>query len=184
MKIKPIFYVLLVIVTIYLYRHELFNLCVSYHAVENIPVQELRDEQIMREVEQVFKNSHLDIIELNKALLGYTTVQLKFSKHQNVVDVNNFKKGTFAHCVGYAAFHSSILTYAQTLLNSDLYKISHQRGHVTLFGFKLNKFLKGNFYQDHDFVRIENSAVSKYYFCDPSLYEYFRIHKIQLKYGM
>ena len=118
--------------------------------------------------------------EFNNRVLQLIGRKLSFGKNQLLDDPDDFREST-AHCVGYASLHSSLLNYY--CKNTD-YEVSHVRGKIYLLGFDLTKLSNSTFWQNHDFVRIKHKKLDKEYFSDASMYEYLRISRIGLKYGM
>jgi len=165
----------------FIYRHELFNLLFEYQDLREIPEQKLTNSDIKNDIAGVLKDWY-DIESLNILLLDYTKKTLSYGVNQSSNDINNYKLGTKAHCVGYAAFHNSILNYALRLSRIKDYKVTHVRGKIELLGVNLNKLSASNFFKDHDFVKIENVKNGEYYYCDPSLYEFSKISKIGFNY--
>jgi hypothetical protein len=180
---KKLSFTILIFSTIFIYRHELFNLLFIYQEFKEIPEQKLINSNIKDDIANTLRNRvWFDIAELNGILLKYTDKRLTFGSKQTSNNINNFRTGSKAHCVGYAAFHNAILNYTLDSLGVEDLRITHVRGEIKLLGFNLNKLSKSKFFKDHDFVKIENIENGEYYYCDPSLYEFSKIHKIGLNY--
>lgn len=160
---------------------ELFNLLIKYEVETEIPIVELKDEYWLSEIE-IIKNStsYLGVVEFNDRVLQLISSKLNFGKTQLIKDPNDFREST-AHCVGYASLNSAILNY---YCKNTTYEISHVRGAIYFLGFNLTKLSNSKFWKNHDFVRIKHKSTGKEYFSDASIFEYLRISRIGLKYGM
>ena len=171
--------ILLVFITLFIYRQEIFNLLVKYREIKIVPEQQLTNSITKNEIDSFIKSyDWLGVEELNNLLLKYTKKTLKFGAKPSTNDINKFTKGTKTHCVGYAAFHNSILNYVFRSLNMEDYKATHERGIIRFLEINLNKLSNSAFYKNHDYIKIENTKTGKYFYCDPSLYEFTRIRYI------
>ena len=176
---------LLVLFTLLLYRTQIFNVLIEYVPEQQVVVQELNNSYWKNEVDKIISiHSFVGIAELNDRIVEIIASKLKFGKNQISADPNEFRDGSEAHCVGYSALNASLLTYACKKLNSEIYKVSHVRGKIKFLGIEITSKIHGNFYKDHDFVKIENKSIDKHYFSDATIYELFKISRIKLKYGM
>ena len=175
----------LIFFTLYIYRTQLFNILIKYEPEQIIELNELNDPFWMGKVDNIiFSNSYVGIVELNDMILKVIAQNLEFGKMQKTDNPNNFRESSVAHCIGYSALNASMLNYACKKMNSKIYQIEHVRGNIKLFGFKITSKKNSGFYKDHDFVRIENKQIDKYYFSDATIYEFFKINRINLNYGM
>jgi len=174
-----------VLFTLFLYRTQIFNTLIEYVPEQQVTVEELNNTYWKNEVDRIISsNSFVGITELNDRIVEIITSRLQFGKYQESTDPNKLKNGSKAHCVGYSALNASLLTYACEKLNNEIYKISHVRGKIKFLGIEITSEKYGNFYKDHDFVKIENISTAKHYYSDATIYELFRISRIKLKYGM
>jgi len=57
------------------------------------------------------------------------------------------------------------------------YQARHQRGRIFLFGIELTNRWDLAFFRDHDFVELIGAG--ERFYCDPSLYEFFRIGRVR-----
>ena len=167
--------------SLWMYRMELFNLMVKYEVETEIPIVEIKDEYWVGEIEKIINStSYVGVVEFNDRILQLISSKLNFGKNQVIKDPNKLREST-AHCVGYASLNSALLNY---YCKNTSYEISHVRGKVLFLGYDLTNLSKSNFWRNHDFVRIKHKSLNKEYFSDASIYEYLRISRIGLKYGM
>ncbi len=179
LKMKKILISLLIILTIFIYRNEIYNLLFKYQELEIISTQKLNSSYHIGEINNILNSKDWSgIVALNNLLLKYTKRTLSYGTKQTTNNINKFKKGTKAHCVGYAAFHNAVLNYTLNLLNIKNYRVYHIRGEIEFLGINLNKLSNSSFFKTHDFVKIVNMKNGKYYYCDPSLFEFSKINKI------
>lgn len=169
----------------FLYRTQIFNSLIEYVPEQQIMVQELNDSYWKSEVDKIISsNSFVGITELNDRIIELITRKLQFGKEQSNIDPNKLRDKSVAHCVGYSALNASLLTYACKKLKCENYKISHVRGKIKFLGIELTSKKYGNFYKNHDFVKIENKSIAKHYYSDATIYELLKISRIKLKYGL
>ena len=182
---RKISYILFVVTSIYVYRHELFDLAVTYEADEVLPITDLVDLNLMSDVDSIVEaNGYYGVVFFNQRLLNYTSSKLRFGQNQSFTNANDLNENATAHCVGYASFHASILRYALKSKGIDAFKIRHVRGHIEVMGINLNNLFPSSFFKTHDFVEIRSTEINEFYYCDPSLYEFAIIYKIDLKQNM
>lgn len=176
---------LLICAGLWIYRIEIFNLVVTYEPNTELRAIPIMQGTISESVDDIVDSkSYVGFIELNRLLLKHTSSNLNFSSNQNFKSINDIEEKGNAHCVGFASYHTSVLSYAIQRMNSDSYSIEHVRGSIHLFGLDLTDLTDSPFFQDHDFIRIRNKNLDKEYFCDPSLYELLRIDRVKLKNGI
>lgn len=176
---------LLVLFTLFLCRTQIFNTLIEYVPEKEIMVIELKDSYWKSEVDQIIlSNTFVGIPELNDRIIELLTSKLQFGKKQTNTAPTKLRDKSVAHCVGYSALHASLLTYACKKLNFEKYKVSHIRGKVKFVGIELTNNKYGNFYKDHDFVKIENLIKDQYYFSDATIYELLKISRIKFNHGI
>lgn len=172
---------LLVLISMWIYRMEVFNVFIRYEVETEIPIVELKDEYWISEIKNITTSeSYVGVVEFNDRVLQLISSKLSFGKTQLIKDPNDFRE-SIAHCVGYASLNAALLNYS---CKNTSYEISHVRGKIYFLGYELTKLSNSNFWKNHDFVRIKNKSTNKEYFSDASLFEYLRISRIGLKYGM
>ena len=172
---------ILIIYSLYIYRTELFNLCVTYQQTSEISVEMLTDEYWTTEVDKILSSSgYQGVEEYNDLIVKLISSKLNFGSEQKENNPNDFREST-AHCVGYSSLHASLLNYS---FKKSSYIATHVRGDIYLFGFQLTDKLQSSFFKDHDFVRIENPASGRYFYTDASVYEFTRVSRVAFSYGI
>ncbi|MFN6038610.1 MAG: hypothetical protein ACK452_09085, partial [Bacteroidota bacterium] len=59
--------------------------------------------------------------------------------------------------------------------------VKHHIGHIHFFGFDVHDWFSSKFFQDHDFVSIENKKTGEIYAVDPTAEDYLFIEFIRYK---
>ncbi|MBL4585915.1 MAG: hypothetical protein JKX84_02490, partial [Flavobacteriales bacterium] len=81
---RKISYILFVVTSIYVYRHELFDLAVTYEADEVLPITDLVDLNLMSDVDSIVEaNGYYGVVFFNQRLLNYTSSKLRFGQNQS-----------------------------------------------------------------------------------------------------
>jgi hypothetical protein len=87
-----------------------------------------------------------------------------------------------AHCVGYAAFFTTVCN--ELLRKNNMHKtwVAQQHiGKLAVFGKNIHAFFKSSFFRDHDFVIIKNKITGETIAVDPSLYDYLYVERVRLE---
>lgn len=87
-----------------------------------------------------------------------------------------------AHCVGYAAFFTTVCN--ELLWKNNMHEtwVAQQHiGKLTVFGKNIHAFFKSPFFRDHDFVIIKNKITGETIAVDPSLYDYLYVERVRVK---
>lgn len=120
--------------------------------------------------------SNTGIEEIIAAGLSTTSKQLRFVSNKADCDPNQLINSKTAHCVGYAAFFSTICnSLIEKYKLTDTWIAKPQIGQLYFFGINIHKYFKSSFFKDHDFVIIENKKTGEIYAVDPTVNDYFHI---------
>ena len=168
-----------VLLFLYLFRQVIFSNIITYEVTTVIPPSQPLNEQSISILNQQRFDKEIESIESAiYQTLKLTASHLEFSKHACSDDPNQLILCKKTHCVGYASLASQILKHLCFSNNLDNYSIDHVRGKVLLGNYELTGGDNSKFWQNHDFVRIQNLDNNKTSHIDASLYEFFRFGMI------
>ena len=180
---KLLFGLLILTILTFLLRNWLFWQLFSYQAVGNRPAYPIENPALRTYIE-----SHLPTnpaksprVILKKAL-QLSAKQLHFTAARNHNDPNLLINSHSAHCVGYAAFTTTVCNelLRRYELNTE-WKAEAQVGQIHFLGINIHPYFNSAFFKDHDFVVLENRKTDEQLSVDPTVYDYFGIVFIRLK---
>jgi hypothetical protein len=79
-----------------------------------------------------------------------------------------------AHCIGYSAYTASLIAAGHPEL-----KVRHRVARIYFLGYNVHDWFSSPFFKDHDVVEVINMRKNEVYLLDPSLYDYFRIERVE-----
>ena len=95
---------------------------------------------------------------------------------------NHLVESKEANCIGYAGFLSAVIRYKLDRSKLDKqWKVHHKVGKIYFLNENINKYFDSNFFKDHDFVTVENTETKEVIAIDGTVYDYFKIKRVQLK---
>lgn len=122
------------------------------------------------------KLKEADIKHIIKLGLSISSNQLRFTASKNDIDPNKLIQSKTAHCVGYAAFFSTTCNYLLAKYNlANTWTAKPQVGQLYFIGINVHPYFNTPFFNDHDFVTIENKTTGQVYAVDPTLSDYLHI---------
>lgn len=178
--LKRLFLALLVLsVAGWLLRGKIYRGAMVYKPVKQRINYPATNEKLISFIEAEFDTGKAatanDII---KRALAITSGKLTYTAGKNETDPNRLIEIKTAHCVGYAAFCSSVCNYLFKKYGFDKWAARPMAGHLYLFGTDIHKFFKSSFFKDHDFVLAENTATGETIAVDPTVHDYLFINHI------
>jgi hypothetical protein len=178
--VKALKFAGIISICLVLFRQSIFNLIVDFEPVHEVPIEKLESKYWKHKVEGIIENNEGEDLHLiNAKILTLLANQIEFGKEQSSNSVNEFRRNSVAHCVGFASLNASLLNYAIEIMEEEGVTVKHTRGHVNVFGKRITNSLNSKFFKDHDFVQIIDTKNKKSYFSDGSVYKYLKINKIK-----
>lgn len=178
-------FLIITIITLLLiiFRAPLYREIISYQTINERFSYIISNDKLKNYIE---KNSaqinNPELFDIVKLSLKMTSNELQFSKVQKYDDPNKLYFEKDAHCIGYAAFCSSICNYLFIKKKFDEnWRAVSVKGHIFIFGKNIHNYLKSAFFKDHDFVVIKNMKTNERFAVDPSLHDYLLIDHVTLK---
>lgn len=171
-----------ILILLILSRSVLFNLTIRYTITEKRTIHHIEDSKIITQLDQYKLCGDLSIDEIIRAARKLTAQQLYFATSHTTTNPNHLFHLHRATCVGYASFFSAVVNYLiQCNGLIEEYRVNHLVGHLFFLGINLHSLFDHPFFQDHDFSVIENLKTGNKTYIDPSVSDYFRIHRITVK---
>ncbi len=113
--------------------------------------------------------------------LQLTADKLRFASEGTSNNPNGLITSQRAHCVGYAAFFTTVCNELFRLHNmQDTWVAQHHIGKLFAFGNNVHTYFQSPFFRDHDFVLIKNKTTGETIAVDPSLYDYLYVERVRL----
>lgn len=185
MKIfKRILWAILIIIAVgFLFRGWIYRHVITYKSMGQRANYSATNNKLIDFIEKsVANNNNSDIKEIIEQSLSITSHQLNFTACKNDNDPNKLICSKTAHCVGYAAFFSTTCNYLIKKQNiSDTWTAKPQIGQLYLFGSNIHKYFSSPFFEDHDFVIIENNKTGEVFAVDPTVNDYLCIDYVTYK---
>lgn len=174
----PLFIVLLVIVTAFLFRERLFQAFFHFdallerypaHAGVHAPTRPLLSPT----------NGTKDVGACIDIALEETADALTFSTGPVHNDAASALRTGTANCIGYAAVFQDLCT--EQLLQaglSDEWRVRHMRGLLYCGSFNVHRLFSSPFWKDHDICVVENRPTGERIHVDPSLFDALGIRRV------
>jgi hypothetical protein len=113
--------------------------------------------------------------------LALTDQTLCFASTGTTNNPNTLIVSERAHCVGYAAFFTTVCNELLRKNNMQQTWVAQQHiGKLTVFGKDIHAYFQSSFFRDHDFVIIKNKVTGETIAVDPSLYDYLYVDRVHL----
>jgi hypothetical protein len=174
--------VLSFIVLSFLFRGWLYRHIVTYKAIDQRSTYALKSPELDKLIQDNANISSKDPEAIIERSLSLTSDILKFKRSKNDVDPNKLIETRNAHCIGYAAFFTTVCNQMFALNDLDgEWIVSPQKGHLYFMGINIHPYFKSSFLRDHDFVIIKNLKSGKEMAVDPSLHDYTGIRYVALR---
>lgn len=176
--IKRTFLTILILTTVgLLFRGWFYRHSVTYKSVGLRTNYLATDEKLTGYIDaSIDKQTDLDIKQIIKLGLSITSRQLNFTSDKNDIDPNKLINSKTAHCVGYATFFATTCNYLLDKYNlADTWTAKPQVGQLYFLGTNIHKYFNSSFFQDHDFVTIENKTTGEIFAVDPTVNDYLYI---------
>ena len=180
---KLLFGLLTLLLLSFLFRNWLFWQLFSYQSVGDRPVYAIENPQLRAYIENEWPtNSTKSPRAILKKALQLSARQLHFSAARNHNDPNLLINSHSAHCVGYAAFTTTICNemLQRYQLNAE-WKAEARVGQIHFLGINVHPYFKSAFFKDHDFVVLRNLKTGEVLAADPTVYDYLRIPCVRVK---
>lgn len=164
------------------FRNSLYQAVVSYKPSGERPYFKVEDRELICFIEENIHKSQYDVKELVDLSLSITAKCLRF----NASSVSNEPNACFtshsADCMGYATLQSSVCNYLfQKFGMGEEWIAQPMVGEIYFLGVDVHPYLKGPFFRNHDFVKVENLVTKERFYTDPSFYDYIHIDYISVK---
>jgi hypothetical protein len=180
---KLIFGLLVLTILTFLLRNWLFWQLFSYQAVGERPTYAIKNPELRTYIERELPaNSVKSPRIILKKALQLSAQQLHFTAARNHNDPNLLINSRSAHCVGYAAFTTTICNelLRRYQLNSA-WKAEAQVGQIHFLGINVHPYFQSAFFKDHDFVVLRNQKTGEELAADPTVYDYLGIGLVRVK---
>lgn len=167
----------ILLISIFLLRGWLFRQLVHYKTIGHRTEYPVTDLDLARLIDQAVANDKpADVETAIRVSLRLTAQHLHFVAAKNDNDPNLLIHSKKAHCVGYAAFFSTVCNAVLTKAGLATEWVARpQVGAIYFLGVNVHRYFKTPFFRDHDFDSIENKQSEAQYLVDPTVYEYFGI---------
>lgn len=180
---KLLFGLLALTILTFLLRNWLFWQLFSYQSVGDRPTYAIENPELRTYIEsELPANSVKSPRVILKKALQLSAKQLHFSAARNHNDPNLLIDSHSAHCVGYAAFTTTIcnelLQHYQ--LNAE-WKAEARVGQIHFLGINVHPYFQSAFFKDHDFVVLRNQKTGEELAADPTVYDYLGIGLVRVK---
>ena len=171
---------LILFFAVFIFREWIFGKLITYRSVSVIKSFPVEEKTLKDKIEKELQiNSESDIREISLQALKITTEELQFSSHSTTINPNQLIHSKKTHCVGYAAFFTTVCNYILVMQKmSDKWRVKHRRGKLYFIGINIHTYFDSKFFGDHDFVSLENKETGEIFAVDPSVHEYLRINFI------
>ena len=174
--------VLSFIVLSFLFRSWLYRHIVTYKAIDQRSSYALKSPELVKLINDNANISPVVPESIIVQSLKLTSERLRFTNGKSDIDPNKLIETHYAHCVGYAAFFTTVCNQMlkQNEL-SDQWIATPQKGELYFMGINIHPYFKSAFFMDHDFVIIKNLLTGEEIAVDPSLHDYTGIQYITVK---
>ncbi|MDX2070015.1 MAG: hypothetical protein SFV55_16430 [Haliscomenobacter sp.] len=181
---KKLFFGLLTLTILtFLLRNWLFWQLFSYQSVGDQPIYAIKNPELRTYIERELPaNSVKSPQFILKKALQLSAKQLHFSAARNHNDPNLLIDSHSAHCVGYAAFTTTICNELlhRYQLNAE-WKAEARVGQIHFLGINVHPYFQSAFFKDHDFVVLRNLKTGEELAADPTVYDYLGIGLVRVK---
>jgi hypothetical protein len=163
-----------------LFRGPIFRYAVEYKSVGRRVNYSVDNQKLVDYIDSsVSGQSDMDIEQIIESGLSLTSRHLNFAAVKNYNDPNELINSKTAHCVGYASFFATTCNYLINKHNmSDKWTAIPHIGNICVFGANIHDYTNSLFFQDHDFVTIENNKTGEVFAVDPTIHDYLFINFI------
>ena len=167
-----------VILLMIIFRGFIFRNTVTYKPINTQSIYKITDNDFRLFIEK--QPSKEDIEKTIRQALTLTAKQLHFAANQKSTNPNNLFHKKAAHCVGYAAYFSTLCNelLKKTGLNKN-WQVKHIRGEIYFLGINMHRYSNSPFFQDHDFNIVENKTTGETYMVDATITDYLKIYYVQ-----
>jgi len=173
---KKIGMFLILIFIIIMLRTILFNEMFSYEIIGERKIQKIYNNQ------SFLNNEEKNVEEIINRELKKSSSMLEFSFDRCENDPNKLINLKKANCIGYSAFLAASINEVLKFKNINReWVVKHKVGNIYFFNININSYFNSGFFQNHDFVIVENVKTKEIIVVDPSLYDYFKIGKVTIK---
>jgi hypothetical protein len=180
--IRKIFiYGLGVLVLAILFRGCLYRTMFGYQNIGARENHNAKSQALRKAIDEKDNETEPDIRKIIDMSLSLTANKLNFVAAKNNNDPNKLINTKKAHCVGYSAFFATTCNY---LIKKHGLKEWHAKpaiGKIYFLGLNVHEHIDIPFFEDHDFVIIENENTKEQIAVDPALYDYIYIDKVKLR---
>jgi hypothetical protein len=180
---KLIFGLLALTLLSFLLRNWLFWQLFSYQSVGDRLAYALKNPELRTYIETEWPaNSTKSPQAILKKALQLSAKQLHFTATRNHNDPNLLINSHSAHCVGYAAFTTTICNelLQRYQLNAE-WKAEARVGQIHFLGINVHPYFHSAFFKDHDFVVLRNRKTGEELAADPTVYDYLGIGLVRVK---
>lgn len=166
---------------LFLFRGQLFRLCVHYEPIGERTILAASNQDLQREIANwAAENPEASVkkrIAYSRKLTAKSTSFVMRSASGQPDDV--YVSGQ-ANCVGYARLFAGVLEEVNKAMG-DGRMISQAIliGELSLFGQSLHQLTNDPFWRDHDYNKVTDLKTGEVYFLDLTLYDYFGIRWVE-----
>lgn len=171
----------LLIALLVLFRAPIFRCLVHYEPLQTIAIPLITHSELLEQI----KTDALALADDNLAswvnyAQGLTAKQLQFRVNVQSSDPNQVWQSGQAHCIGYAALMGTILkTILMEKKKLGPVRVEQVRADIYILGIRLTGPSRPAFFRDHDYIRVTDQRNNEQMHCDPGVYDYFRIKRVQ-----
>lgn len=180
---KRLFKILLVLlILLIVFRQPIYKATVNYTKVgerENIRIV---DENLIDLIDNEIGDKSIDIEEVVRIAKYITNESFNFTTENVSKDPNLLINTSKANCVGYSGMFNSIANYIIRQKNlENTFVAKHLIGKLSFLGFNVHSLFKNSFLKNHDYNQVINIKTGDTIYIDPSLSDYFKIHRVNCK---
>lgn len=180
---KLLFGLLTLTILTFLLRNWLFWQLFSYQEIGDRPAYAIKNPELRTYIERELPaNSVKSPRIILKKALQLSAKQLHFTAARNHNDPNLLIDSHSAHCVGYAAFTTTICNelLQRYQLNAE-WKAEARVGQIHFLDINVHPYFRSAFFKDHDFVVLRNLKTGEELAADPTVYDYLRVGFVRVK---
>jgi len=170
------------ILILILFRGLIYRFVIKYNDVGTRTEVNITNEELLKKIKTKSANKEIDIEGIINISNEITTDALNFTMKKVAANPNKSIVSKQANCIGYAKMFNSIANYLihENNLNDQI-EAKHKIGQLELLGIDLHQFFDTPFFKNHDFNIIINKETGEIIAIDPSVNDYLRIHRINIK---
>jgi hypothetical protein len=174
--VKKHYWPLVVLLLMFLFRGNIFRLCVSYEPMGQRDFIALTDAELVTEISAWVRLHKAATIEDRIAYArSLTASRVSFVMRTTSGRPDDIVQNGVANCVGYARLFAAILDRAA---GDGQLKQEILVGELSVFGQSLHQLTNDPFWRDHDYNKITDVNSGEVWFLDATLYDYLGVRQV------